>query len=164
MELLFSLFAEILVPIASVVLEVLLALLGETFGWILEGLFEWLVAGRREAPATVTTKPSPDADGVPLVDRTSQTRGILPGLLFNATLGLLLGIGSILVLPSHLITSPLLRLVAIPVGAVACGLIVPRVGRLLRGDRPARSLAIDGFADAFVFALAFSLMRYFGAR
>ena len=152
MEILFSLLGEILVPVASVVVEILLALLGDTFGWVLEGLFGWVVGDRRKPAENATIGTSTDAVT------------ILPGILFNATLGLLVGIGSILVLPTHFITSPLLRLLAIPASAVACGLIVPRIAHLLRGDRPGRSLATGSFTDAFVFALVFSLLRYFGAH
>ena len=178
MELLFSLLGEILVPVASVVLEVLLALLGDTFGWVLEGIVDWFTGNRRKPAENATIASPTDAEGKPLfgrakpearqaanvVDRGDDGGSVLPGILFNATLGLLVGIGSILVLPTHFITSPLLRLLAIPASAVACGLIVPRVGRLLRGDRPGRSLATGSFADAFVFALVFSLLRYFGAH
>lgn len=178
MEILFSLIGEILVPIVGVLLEVLLALLGDTFGWVLEGIFDWVAGNRRKPVENATIGTSTDAEGKPLVgrskrearqaadvvDRADDGDALLPGILFNATLGLLVGIGSILLLPTHFITSPLLRLLAIPVGAVACGLIVPRIARLLRGDRPGRSLATGSFADAFVFALVFSLLRYFGAH
>lgn len=178
MELLVSFLGEILGTVIAGLAEVLLALFGEALGGLFELIVDLVTGNRRKPPENATpmtpgdaapplvgrTKRNAERAAEALVDRSDAIGAVLPGLLFNATLGLLIGIGSILVLPTHFITSPLLRLVMIPVGAVACGLIVPRVGRLLRGDRPGRSLVTGSFADAFVFALVFSLLRYFGAH
>jgi len=167
-ELLFEILGGMLWAALEGILVTVVELVVDTVQWI------WRVLrGRRGTAAVPATTLDPraasavSAHAVPDAGTATVRRGddygrIVLGLTVNIVLGVVTGCLSVLVMPDHMIASPTMRVVMVPVSAILCALAVPRMSTAL-GRTAESSIAIARPRNAFALALAFSLARLFGA-
>ena len=122
---------------------------------MLEFLFEILGEFLLQAIVEFFVELGIHAGSKPLRKPTNPWIAAVGYALFGAVLGWL----SLLLFPSHLVTSQALRIVNLVLTPIAAGLLMCAMGAW-RAKRGQAVLRIDKFAYGYLFALALALVRF----
>ncbi|MBK7657247.1 MAG: hypothetical protein IPJ18_21780 [Betaproteobacteria bacterium] len=135
-------------------MEIIAEILLQVALWVLEVLLEVLLQGGAGALGEVL--------GRVLKKPTADFQSVHPwwAALGYALFGAIMGVVSLLVFPSLMIQSPVLRMVNVVVSAVLTGASMAALGAWRRKNGQA-IMRLDTFAYGVYFGFAMSLVRYF---
>ena len=98
-----------------------------------------------------------------LVGESDRAQRTVINIVIFSLLGAALGAGSLVLLPTHMIRDPNLRLASLVGTPFVAGILFSFIGnRRERKGKPVTTL--EAFWPAFSFALAMAVVRYFGAE
>ncbi len=132
-------------------------LLAELLGYLLAFLWDVVIQVVGEFLAELGMRASREAL------RSHRTESPVLAAIGYAIFGAVLGGLSMFVVPPRPVRHPTLRVVNLIAAPMAAGLVMKAVGdyRARRGKRPG---GLESFGYAFLFALAFALVRFFWSR
>ena len=131
--------------IVELILELLLAL---AFEGAFEGVFRKIFGGKEDAEGS--------AEGGP---KRRKELGPIPSAALYVSIGAFLGWVSLFLKPEHMLSDPMSSYINLALSPIFAGACMMALGSL-RKKHGRRVLRMDKFFYGYLFALAFSLMRF----